>query len=166
MHRSAAQRHTGRCAVLCLFVRTHQNNTRYVTGTRYVNITRACGVGVVYLQHGALGICESRLFTSQTSGLSICYLLRSVFLVSERSGRNRPLREAPCIYIYVTTEQNLSSLPLSLSLSLSLCGDRLIFLRHVSIRLGLQSHFGDRTLKSQVVCPRNGTAVLTVQKGQ
>ena len=26
--------------------------------------------------------------------------------------------------------------------------------------LGLQSHFGDKPLKFQVVCPQNGTAVL------
>ena len=44
------------CAVLSFLFRTYQNNL-------YVHIIRACGVGVVFLEHGALGhLFASRLF--------------------------------------------------------------------------------------------------------
>ena len=66
-----------------------------------VHITRSmcvheCGVRVVFLEHGALGILQVACLHLKC--WTIYHICHSVpfFIVSERSGWDRPLREAPC----------------------------------------------------------------------
>ena len=79
-----------------LFFRAYQVSKEYV---RTVDIIHACRIGIVLQEHGALGICKSPACTF-TLRPSICCV--PFFLVSERSGRNCPLREAhrTCMHTY------------------------------------------------------------------
>ena len=85
----------------------------------------ACCVPLVLLEHGALGIC-SRLFAPKMLDhlltTSVCHP-NPFFLASERSGRNRPLREAPCIYYWYcsTLFRSLAFLSLIISCNVLIC---------------------------------------------
>ena len=87
------------CAVLCravlCFLFVHIKRSMYV---------HACVIRVVFLEHGALDICKSPVCTEDVGPFTTSRFCHSVpfFLVSERSGRNRPLREAPCVYNYAS----------------------------------------------------------------
>ena len=85
------------CAVLCFLFRTC-TKIRKPTVRKYSYVhtcLRACGVRVVFLEHGALGICKSCARTYRYNFGPFCSV--SFSRVSERSGPNRALREAPCI---------------------------------------------------------------------
>ena len=79
---------------------TYKNKSMYC-------VQHACGVRVVFLAHGTLGTCRSPVctFNVEPSTSSILIHLSVIpfhfFYVGESSGRNRPLREAPCIVYQV-----------------------------------------------------------------
>ena len=78
-----------RCVMPCsAFSFAHMKRGIYV---------HACGVRVVFLEHEALGICKSPVL--HLKGRAIYHIFHSVpfFLVSERSGLDRPLTRAPYI---------------------------------------------------------------------
>ena len=78
-----------RCVMPCsAFSFVHMKRGIYV---------HACGVRVVFLEHEALGICKSPVL--HLKGRAIYHIFHSVpfFLVSERSGLDRPLTRAPYI---------------------------------------------------------------------
>ena len=71
---------------------TYEKKYVLVLACTYVH---ACGVRVVFLEHEALGICKSPVCTqnvgpSTTNTVNLSCV--ALFLVSERSGQNRPLR--------------------------------------------------------------------------
>ena len=90
-------------AVVCFFFRTHQKSTRYVRTYHTCMRRRGCSSRAwnsLHLQ--AACVCTS------TFGPSVCCV--PFFLVSERSGRNRPPREALCIYVWYRTSKSCASI--------------------------------------------------------
>ena len=61
-----------------------------------------CGVRVVILEHGALGICKSFSFAPKIVNLSVFFIpiLLYFFLVSEGSGRRKPPAERSTLYFH------------------------------------------------------------------
>ena len=89
------------------FISNLNTTIHYSFSFVHICTMHACGVWVVFLEHGALGICKSSVCTYSWTSARFIHIVFHYFLENERSGRKPPAERSALYLLQIATSAPL-----------------------------------------------------------